>query len=57
VLEAGDSIDRIECSMPHGLLNGLDTINDRETMYDMSNKNIIPPAFANTKYSTDSLKI
>ena len=43
--------------MPHGLLNGLDTINDRETTYDMTNKNIIPPEFPNTKYSTDSLKI
>jgi len=58
VRESGVSIGRIECSMPHGLLNGLDTINDRETMYDMSNKNITPAGFANTKYSsTDSLKI
>merc|ERR1719253_2119558 len=51
------SLSLIECSMPNGLLNGLDTINDRETMYDMTNKNIILPGFPNTKYSTDSLKI
>jgi len=53
----GDSIDKIECSMPHGLAIGLDTINDRETMYEMTNKNLILPGFPNRKETSDSLKI
>ena len=54
--DACDSIDQIESTMPHGLAHGLDTINDRDMMYDTTNRNNIPES-SNRKGSNDSTKI